>query len=42
LLINLNAMRGLKDPWRAPDDLLRKADVVADESGVRTRAVKTP
>jgi ABC-type uncharacterized transport system substrate-binding protein len=41
-LINLKAFRGLKDPWRVPDDLLRKADVVVDETGVHTKAVKSP
>jgi ABC-type uncharacterized transport system substrate-binding protein len=40
--INLKAFRGLKDPWRVPDDLLRKADVVVDDSGVQTRDVKSP
>jgi ABC-type uncharacterized transport system substrate-binding protein len=34
LLINKHALRGLKDPWQAPDDLLRTADVVVDEAGV--------
>jgi ABC-type uncharacterized transport system substrate-binding protein len=37
-LINLKALRGLKDPWRAPDDLLRQADVIVDETGVHTKA----
>jgi ABC-type uncharacterized transport system substrate-binding protein len=34
LLINKKALRGLKDPWQAPDDLLRTADIVVDEAGV--------
>jgi ABC-type uncharacterized transport system substrate-binding protein len=34
LLINQKALRGLKDPWRVPEELLRKADVVVDEAGV--------
>jgi ABC-type uncharacterized transport system substrate-binding protein len=34
LLINRKALRGLKDPWQVPDDLLRAADVVVDEAGV--------
>jgi ABC-type uncharacterized transport system substrate-binding protein len=34
LLINRKAMLGLKDPWQAPDDLLRTADIVVDEAGV--------
>jgi ABC-type uncharacterized transport system substrate-binding protein len=34
LLINRKALRGLKDPWQVPDDLLRTADIVVDEAGV--------
>jgi len=34
LLVNKQALRGLKDPWRIPDDLLRRADIVVDEAGV--------
>ena len=34
LLINRKALLGLKDPWQAPDDLLRTADIVVDEAGV--------
>lgn len=34
LLINQKALRGLMDPWRVPNDLLRTADVVVDEAGV--------
>jgi len=33
-LLNVKALKGLKDPWRAPDDVLRAADVVVDETGV--------
>jgi putative ABC transport system substrate-binding protein len=36
-LINLTALRGLKDPWRVPDDLLRQADVVVDEKGLHNQ-----
>jgi len=36
-LLNVKALQGLKDPWRAPDDLLREADVVVDETGVHTK-----
>jgi ABC-type uncharacterized transport system substrate-binding protein len=36
-LINLKALRGLKDPWRVPDDLLRQADVVVDEKGLHNQ-----
>jgi ABC-type uncharacterized transport system substrate-binding protein len=41
-LINLKAFQGLKAPWRVPDDLLRKADIVVDETGVHSKAVKSP
>jgi ABC-type uncharacterized transport system substrate-binding protein len=34
LLINQKALRGLKDPWQVPDELLRTANVVVDEAGV--------
>jgi putative ABC transport system substrate-binding protein len=34
LLLNRKALRGLKDPWQIPDDLLRTADIVVDEEGV--------
>ena len=34
LFLNRKALRGLKDPWRVPDDLLPTADVVVDEEGV--------
>jgi ABC-type uncharacterized transport system substrate-binding protein len=37
-LINVKALKGLKHPWRVPDDLLKQADVVVDETGVRTKA----
>jgi ABC-type uncharacterized transport system substrate-binding protein len=36
-LLNVKALQGLKDPWRAPDDLLKEADVVVDETGVHTK-----
>jgi ABC-type uncharacterized transport system substrate-binding protein len=34
LFVNRKALRGLKDPWQIPDDLVRAADAVVDESGV--------
>jgi ABC-type uncharacterized transport system substrate-binding protein len=34
LLVNKQALQGLKDPWQAPDDLLRTANIVVDEAGV--------
>jgi putative ABC transport system substrate-binding protein len=38
LLINTRALAGLRDPWRAPPDLLAKAAVVIDEQGRHERA----
>ena len=32
LIVNPQAVAGLKDPWRVPDDVLRKADQVIKES----------
>jgi ABC-type uncharacterized transport system substrate-binding protein len=34
LLINRKALKGLKDPWRVPDELLREADTLVDDTGV--------
>jgi ABC-type uncharacterized transport system substrate-binding protein len=34
LLINKKALRGLKDLWQAPDDLLRTANIIVDEAGM--------
>lgn len=39
LLINTKALKGLREPWRVPDDLLRQADTVVDDHGVHN---KTP
>ena len=33
ILVNQTALKGLKQQWRFPDDLLAKADVVIDDSG---------
>ncbi len=37
LSINATVLNDLRDPWRAPDDLLSTANVVVDASGVRKR-----
>ncbi len=37
LSINATVLNDLRDPWRAPDDLLATANVVVDASGVRKR-----
>jgi hypothetical protein len=40
--VNIRALEGLKDSWRVPDDLLRRADVVVDREGIhRKRSAAT-
>jgi ABC-type uncharacterized transport system substrate-binding protein len=34
LMVNQKALLGLREPWHAPPELLREADVVVDEQGV--------
>ena len=41
LLVNTQALKQLKDPWRLPDDVLREATAVIDETGTREKAVAT-
>lgn len=42
LVVNTQALKGLKDSWRVPDDLLRRADVVVDREGIhRKRSAAT-
>ena len=38
LSVNTTVLQGLKAPWRVPDDVLREANVVVDETGVRRKA----
>ena len=38
LSVNATVLRGLKEPWRVPDDVLSEANVVVDESGVHKKA----
>jgi ABC-type uncharacterized transport system substrate-binding protein len=40
LFVNKKALLGLKDPWQAPDDLVRTATAVVDEAGVLHEAGK--
>ena len=43
LVVNTQALEGLRDSWRVPDDLLHRADVVVDGSGIhRKRSAATP
>ncbi len=37
LLLNRTALEGLRDAWKLPDDVLQKADVVIDETGLHER-----
>jgi len=37
-VLNTTALKGLKQPWRAPEDLLRRANVVVDDSGIHNRS----
>jgi putative tryptophan/tyrosine transport system substrate-binding protein len=36
-VVNTTATKGLKQPWSVPDDILRRADVVVDDSGIHKR-----
>jgi putative ABC transport system substrate-binding protein len=38
-VVNTTAMKDLKQRWRIPDDILRRANVVVDETGVHNRTV---
>jgi len=37
LLVNRTALKGLRDPWNIPEDVLSSADVVIDETGVHEK-----
>jgi ABC-type uncharacterized transport system substrate-binding protein len=34
IVVNKLVLKGLKDPWRIPEDLMRRADAIVDETGV--------
>ncbi len=38
-VVNTTAVKDLKQQWRIPDDILRRANVVVDDTGVHTRTV---
>jgi ABC-type uncharacterized transport system substrate-binding protein len=40
LSVNTKALKGLKEPWRVPDDVLADATVVVDDGGIRRKAVE--
>ena len=37
LVINTRILRDLRDPWRFPDDALKAADVVVDDTGIHEK-----
>jgi putative tryptophan/tyrosine transport system substrate-binding protein len=37
-VVNTLALNGLKDSWRVPDDLLRRADAVVDQTGIHKKS----
>jgi putative ABC transport system substrate-binding protein len=37
LSINRKSLKDLRDPWQTPDDLLRQANMVVDDSGVHSK-----
>ncbi len=39
LLINTTALEGLRDGWKLPDDVLARADVVIDKTGIHDRSL---
>ena len=38
LSVNTTVLKGLKEPWRVPDEALARASVVVDETGVHKKA----
>jgi ABC-type uncharacterized transport system substrate-binding protein len=41
LLVNTQALNGLHEPWRVPDDVRSEATAVVDETGIHEKAVAT-
>src|SRR5262249_24707511 len=37
LIVNRLALKGLKEPWKIPDEIRRQADIVVDENGMRKK-----
>lgn len=42
LFLNKKSLVGLREPWQFPDDLVRQADTVVDDSGVHKKNPKGP
>ncbi len=41
LLVNMQALKGLRDPWHLPEEVLQQASAVIDETGIHEKAVTT-
>ena len=41
LVVNKQALKGLKDPWEFPQDIIAHADVIVDEAGMRKKETRT-
>src|SRR5262245_32068318 len=41
-VVNTTVIKNLKQPWSAPDDVLRRANVVVDKSGIHDRTATRP
>jgi ABC-type uncharacterized transport system substrate-binding protein len=42
LSVNTKVLKGLRESWHVPDDVLATADVVVDETGVHKKAIDAP
>ena len=41
LVVNKQALKGLKDPWQFPEDIIARADVIVDEAGIHQKETRT-
>ena len=41
LVVNKQALKGLKDPWQFPQDITARADVIVDEAGLQRKEART-
>ena len=41
LVVNRQALKGLKDPWQFPQDITARADVIVDEAGLQRKEART-
>ena len=41
LVVNKQALKGLKDPWELPEDFIARADVIVDEAGIHQKETRT-